>query len=387
MARLVGKMRADLRAMEIQANDPRTNPIRGGAGATPSMGLSQFRGGAVPDHISAAPRRVVGGAKHPIMTTPLTGVPLTAVGAMKMASDRADKQRNRTRKADFDKFNTRNVIIQPRGVGDSGDMLGLRHGDRNPIRLPDSLPSSLPYNGRSFVAAVAARARGARGSGGNESESDEEVDGGAHHGESASRMGDATAMGLHLGQHLHSLHGAGFFSRFKRGFSKVGKTLAKGAKKGLAVVKKVNDFREKHIEPVVRKALPYFGPKGAMLEKALKARDVVKGLTTMLPEGKAKNVIKAVGFGGSMYPSGQYEGQGRESDDIATISAGSKMDKKLAKYAKAGLQAVDGGKKRRAPAGASDGRRKRAEIVKKVMAEKGLKMIEASKYVKAHNLY
>jgi hypothetical protein len=46
-----------------------------------------------------------------------------------------------------------------------------------------------------------------------------------------------------------------------------------------------------------------------------------------------------------------------------------------------------GGKKRRAPAGASDGRRARAEIVKKVMREKGLKMIEASKYVKQHNLY
>jgi hypothetical protein len=46
-----------------------------------------------------------------------------------------------------------------------------------------------------------------------------------------------------------------------------------------------------------------------------------------------------------------------------------------------------GGKKRRAPAGPSDGRRKRAEIVKKVMAEKGCSMIEASKYVKAHGLY
>ena len=46
-----------------------------------------------------------------------------------------------------------------------------------------------------------------------------------------------------------------------------------------------------------------------------------------------------------------------------------------------------GRKKRRSPAGPSDGRRKRAEIVKKVMAEKGMKMIEASKYVKAHKLY
>ena len=46
-----------------------------------------------------------------------------------------------------------------------------------------------------------------------------------------------------------------------------------------------------------------------------------------------------------------------------------------------------GGKKRRSPAGPSDGRRKRAEIVKKVMAEKGMKMIAASKYVKTHGLY
>jgi hypothetical protein len=37
--------------------------------------------------------------------------------------------------------------------------------------------------------------------------------------------------------------------------------------------------------------------------------------------------------------------------------------------------------------GRKGGKAKRAEIVKKVMAEKGMKMIEASKYVKAHNLY
>ena len=37
--------------------------------------------------------------------------------------------------------------------------------------------------------------------------------------------------------------------------------------------------------------------------------------------------------------------------------------------------------------GAIDGRKKRAEIVKKVMKEQGLKMTDASKYVKAHGLY
>jgi hypothetical protein len=38
-------------------------------------------------------------------------------------------------------------------------------------------------------------------------------------------------------------------------------------------------------------------------------------------------------------------------------------------------------------AGASDGRAKRAMIVKKIMRERGVKMIEASKIVKAEGLY
>ena len=37
--------------------------------------------------------------------------------------------------------------------------------------------------------------------------------------------------------------------------------------------------------------------------------------------------------------------------------------------------------------GKVDGRKRRAEVVRKVMAEKGMKMIEASKYVKANGLY
>jgi len=37
--------------------------------------------------------------------------------------------------------------------------------------------------------------------------------------------------------------------------------------------------------------------------------------------------------------------------------------------------------------GSGDGRKKRAEIVKRIMKEKGLKMIDASRYVREHNLY
>lgn len=50
---------------------------------------------------------------------------------------------------------------------------------------------------------------------------------------------------------------------------------------------------------------------------------------------------------------------------------------------------LEGGKikKSKTPRGKTDGRAKRAEIVKKVMKEHNLKMIEASSYVKANNLY
>ena len=44
-------------------------------------------------------------------------------------------------------------------------------------------------------------------------------------------------------------------------------------------------------------------------------------------------------------------------------------------------------KKAKRVVSATDGRRKRAEIVKQVMADKGMKMIDASRYVKENNLY
>jgi hypothetical protein len=45
------------------------------------------------------------------------------------------------------------------------------------------------------------------------------------------------------------------------------------------------------------------------------------------------------------------------------------------------------GRRRNKPAGENDGRRARAEIVRRVMAEQGLGMIQASKYVKENGLY
>lgn len=75
---------------------------------------------------------------------------------------------------------------------------------------------------------------------------------------------------------------------------------------------------------------------------------------------------------------------------ITTLIKG-KAAENVVEDAKEETPALEGGriKKGKAPKGKgqSDGRAKRAAIVKQVMKEQGLKMIEASKYVKANNLY
>ncbi|AIF72182.1 MAG: hypothetical protein QLV_16 [Qinghai Lake virophage] len=61
-------------------------------------------------------------------------------------------------------------------------------------------------------------------------------------------------------------------------------------------------------------------------------------------------------------------------------SAKKSLKESINKNAKDAVQATGGAKK-------PDGRKRRAELVKKIMKEKGLKMVEASKYVKEHGLY
>lgn len=352
--------------MEIQANDPRTNPVTG-AGATPSMGLSQFRGGSdlQCDHesapaygagraIGAGRRRGAGKKSVKEMLDPkLTHLDMLE----KKAANRADFQRHIRRNE------PRIPPVSPRKVRPSD--LQFHHSEAKGYKMPHTLASVLPSE-EDYI-----EGSGRHSCSSSTSSDDDEVEGGAHHRtkNSASRMSDAMAMGLHLGQHLHSLHGKGFFRRFARGFrSAVIEPVKRAAKAVAPIINKVGEFRQNVIEPIARPLL-HLVPHGDKIRMALDTRDTVRGLTnTFLPEGKVKRAVKAIGLGkgGNMYPSGPYEGQGRESDDVKMIK---------------------GGKKRRAPAGASDGRRKRAEIVKKVMKEKGMKMIMASKYVKAHGLY
>ena len=73
-----------------------------------------------------------------------------------------------------------------------------------------------------------------------------------------------------------------------------------------------------------------------------------------------------------------------ESDSDEELDGGEREMPPLYAMKRKNFPVNRGGKR---PVGASDGRRKRAEIVRKVMAERGVKMIEASKIVKQEGLY
>lgn len=135
---------------------------------------------------------------------------------------------------------------------------------------------------------------------------------------------EAHGMGRHLGQHITSLHGSGFFDDFAKGFMSV----AKVAKPLIGLIP----------HPAAQAASGVLGALGAGTKKGMMRKTARKAY-----EGEMEGGMD----------TGAYKGEGKKKRVV----------------------------------GAGDGRRKRAEVVKRVMAERGLSMIEASKVVKAEGLY
>lgn len=103
------------------------------------------------------------------------------------------------------------------------------------------------------------------------------------------------------------------------------------------------------------------------------APDIIRGLT----KGAGKKAKKAKGG----FSLSDVLESAKPAISMAVEKA-KPVAKRLAK------KAVDeGAKMLKDKIGGAGGRAKRAAIVKKIMAEKGLKMIDASRYVKQHNLY
>jgi len=347
MARRVGKMRGDMRALEEQHMLPQSNPVRGG-GATPSMGLSQFRGGGLLGQNGHGQRMVGAG----------TGGMTRLVGA---------------------------------GTG------GRRGGRNNKM-------------------------------------------------EEAHRLGRALNLHLHnthgsgyARAFSHGCSGGGFFDFLdpnKNGvanaFNKVGneftnpdsvlrRGVADAAQKTAHEFTDPNSILRGQVLPEASKYASYAAPvldvagtavglpgAGTMLSRGLSAAQYANQGAKALGYGRRRRggMCRMCGMKNCGCGTGAGTGGGRERDDVAMMYGRGHMDSDSGSDSSSDYEggqsfgnpsnismsgAYDGqgtgGRRRRAPAGANDGRRKRAEIVKRVMAEKGLKMIEASKYVKEHGLY
>lgn len=178
-------------------------------------------------------------------------------------------------------------------------------------------------------------------------------------------MKNASEQGKQLMEHLASLHGGAYAKEFHKGmsgcgiFSSIGHGISDIA--GMFGLGKPESHEEKMKKRGGLRTGSYEG------------------------EGKKKGGSRCVGAGtgGRMMPV-PY---GRPQRPKMELMDGAGPFSNLGH----GISDVVGmfglGKKQKRAVGAGDGRRKRAEVVRKVMAEKGMKMVEASKYVKEHGLY
>lgn len=220
---------------------------------------------------------------------------------------------------------------------------------------------------------------------------------------------EAMEMGLHLGKHLHGLHGGAFHKEFAEGVLRGGfgwgdigdfftKTIPSAAETvGNAVAGQFTDPNSVLRGTVLPAAAKYSAYAAPVLDVAGTAVGV-PGAGTMLTTGlnaanTANNVAKGLGYG-------RRRGRPRKGGNMLSAPmpiAGTNMllgNEDMAGQGGSMTGAYDGQGKRKAVMRGGMTRRvvgagvsKRAEIVKKVMKEKGCSMIEASKYVKAHGLY
>ena len=202
------------------------------------------------------------------------------------------------------------------------------------------------------------------------------------------KMSEAMAMGLHLGKHLHSLHGGSFHKQFAEGVYRGGAwwDFLDPSKNGVGNA--FNAVKNEFVNPDSMLRGTILPEAGDIAGKVAAATAFIPGVgevvaplaTGIKAAATANDMAKSVGLGRRRGRGGSLLGQDGQG---VRVGAGGSM------YGVASpTGAYEGkGKKRRAPAGPSDGRRARAEIVKRIMRERGISMIQASKAVKAEKMY
>lgn len=237
---------------------------------------------------------------------------------------------------------------------------------------------------------------------------------------------EAHEMGRHLGLHLHQLHGAGFHKDFLTGMGMCGGRRNFGdEEEPQGYVRPVDTFdseghripktgdvmetrRQQADENYQKKAsrsekafqkinkglvdVGHFGldKAGSVIPGSEKVAETIRGFLPKRGRGKgsrAKAILGEEKRGRPPLLSGNVNGN-VSGGNLRRVGGGigAGMLEEPMPIPGTNLN-LSGG----ADTGAYEGQGKRsnprAAIVKKVMAEKGLKMIEASKYVKEHNLY
>jgi len=159
--------------------------------------------------------------------------------------------------------------------------------------------------------------------------------------------------------------------KFFRDVGRTAKSVGKATLSGLKAVAK-----NKEVQAVGKELLKEGVKQGtkALIEYAKSGAGRKRGKKASIPLSEE---VEAVG---GKYSIGKFfRDVGRVGKKIIKNPIVKEVGKELLKEGvKTGIKALASG---------AGGRAKRAEIVKKVMAEHGMKMIEASKYVKQHGLY
>lgn len=200
-------------------------------------------------------------------------------------------------------------------------------------------------------------------------------------------MKNAAAQGKQLMDHLTSLHGGAYAKEFHKGMSGAGpfSSLGHGISDIVGLFglgKKEESESESDEEEEMKKKKKKGGLRTGRYEGQGKITAAEKkALQSVLDKHKMDGGSRCVGGRAApptphgpprhelMEGAGPFSNLGHGISDIV------------------GMFGLGKKKKEKRVVGAGDGRRKRADVVRKVMAEKGMKMIEASKYVKEHGLY
>lgn len=336
---------ADKRAMEIQMRNQTP-----GTGATPVMGVSQFRGGSATPSMGLSEFRG-GGSMEELKDFHeyLSSLPLTKL-------KKAVKEMNKESKSsDPDDYYT---IKFPKGASKEDILKECKKADPSKESMDivrDKVPAP-KMKGGSYDRCVGGSYE--RMVGGNYGPSNVSQSG-AYQGQGRRRnssasdiMSSAHLTARELSDHIMKQHGKKYHREFMEGMMRHGSGLHGGGWWGDMWNKIKNEVGNKESrlrKDIIPKAAEYTAKAAPVLDAA-GAFVGAPGVGTALASGaqglhRVNEGAKALGFGRC------------------------------------------GGRKKRAPASAGDGRRKRADIVRKVMADRGVKMIEASKIVKAEGLY